>query len=206
MIHIGGRIEIPPEVREIARHGLFRRKEWRQVFQYVERNAMGPGGILEQNLRRPEVQTPLSPATMRKKQREGLPATALVGKRGRIQKAVSYPTSTFRRRQVIMRKKGGVTFRVFFNPKKFPMEGKKDPYTLVLQRGRLKGMTTRRGVTLTRRQSIVRAKERRLADIGSVQRMPGRPVLGYYPGNETRLTPALLKGVHQVLKEKGLAE
>lgn len=206
VIGISGRIDIPQEVLDVARLGLFKKKEWRKVFIFVEREAMGQGGILEDNLRQPEVQAPLSKETLARKRRQGLPSTALVGKKGRIQKALAGPTSTYRKRQVIMRRKGGVTFRVYFNPGKFAMAGKKDPYTQVLQRGRMAGMTTKAGVKLTRGQAIQRARSRKLDDVASVQRMPGRPVMSYYPGNESKLTPALLKGVHQVLREKGLSE
>jgi hypothetical protein len=203
---VSGRVEIPGVILEVARAGMFKRKEWRQVFQIVERSAMGAGGVLEQNLSRPEVQIPLAPSTLARKQREGSPTTALIGKKGRIAKALSSPTSTFRKRQVIMRKKGGVTLRVFFNPTKFQVPGKKDPYTRILQNGRLKSFTTKTGKIVRRTAAIAKAKSRNIDDVASAQRMPGRPVMSYYPGNETKLTPALLRGVHEVLKQKGLSE
>lgn len=205
VIAIYGHVQIPREVLDVARQGLFKKKEWRKVFLYVEKGAMGQGGILEQNLQQPDVQAPLSPETLKRKRRQGLPETALIGKKGRIKKALSGPTSTYRRRSVSMRRKGGVTFRVYFNPSKFPMKGK-DSYTRVLQRGRIAGSTLKNGSKLDRANTISRARAHRMGDVATVHRMPGRPVLSYYPGNEAKLTPALLKGVYEVLKQKGLSE
>jgi hypothetical protein len=206
LLAVSGRVVIPKEILDVARAGLFKRKEWRKVFAYVERGAMGAGGILTDNLNSPEVQVPLAHSTIERKRKAGLPTTALIGRRGRIQKALSSPTSVYRRRQVIMRRKGGVTFRVFFNPVKFQMDGKKDPFTQVLQRGRLKSFTLKSGRHTSKAETLARAKQRDLDEVTAANRMPGRPVMGYQAGNENKLTPALLKAVYQVLKEKGLAD
>jgi hypothetical protein len=221
LIAVSGKVHIPAEIQDVIRtRGLFRRKEWKLVFKVVEQIAMGAGGVLEQNLNRPEVQLPLAASTLRKKQRLGLSTQALVGRRGRIVRALSNPNSVFRRRAVGQSKRGGGTLRVFFNPAKFQMAGKRDPFTQVLQRGRLAGFDRVKhsnGRETSRTPFLVGADARKAAKAKALptdkadglveaRRMPGRPVMSYYPGNEDKLTPALLKGVYYALRKKGLAD
>jgi hypothetical protein len=200
MIQVKGQWLLPNSMKSQAKKGFITTKRgWKRVFNGVEQRAMGPGGVLEKNLVALQAEVPLQPSTVAQKARKGLPATPLVGKKKRILKAVRNSVKTYRKRAVFRRRKGGYGYIVRFNPSKFRSSKGGDPYTRVLQNGRLLGFRGRFGQSIsTSRQhaaEMSRSGQIRLMRNAKATRSKGWPIMSYRRGNERQITPALTENI-----------
>ena len=142
------RLTLPPELQEATRGkaSLLRKGDWYAAGREVERTVLaGSGKILHRRFQEAQALHPVTPETAQRKRAAGRSERPLVDAKWRLLKAVTDPKSNFRAREAYIRRRDGVfVLKVGFNPRRFPKTAKGSPITVVLQRGRLQGVTLKR--------------------------------------------------------------